>query len=314
MTYKIGIVGSDNSHAITFSQIANGVDKENYVPGFKVTHLFGLDEKRNKEVAEKGKIENIVSDVNEMIGKIDIAFIEFRHGGLHLEYAKPFLENKIPVFVDKPLAATTSDARKLIQLARENQVLFTSFSTLRFTNAVQELKKTFEKEEPVFLSVLGPGDMQSEYGGLIFYGIHCAEIFNEISGVGVKEVFSMRKNGNIVATLTHEKLIGSIKIAPQMPYLFSVEGLTKKSYFSSKVDLESCYRNGMIKIKEMLDKKQWPLSENEMFEPVAVVKAIEESTISGKKTKVELLWTTSQVKKCKGKGYKITKVIQEEKE
>ncbi len=72
-----------------------------------------------------------------------------------------------------------------------------------------------------------------------------------------------------------------------MPYLFSVEGLTKKSYFSNKVDLESCYKNGMIKIKEMLDKKQWILSENEMFEPVAVVKAIEESILSRKKVKVE---------------------------
>jgi len=289
MVYKIGIVGSDNSHAVVFSQIANGVDGENYVPGFKVTHLFGLDDKRNKEVAEKGKIENIVSDINEMIGKIDIAFIEFRHGGLHLEYAKPFIENKVPVFVDKPIAATTSDARKLIHLAKENQVLLTSFSTLRFTNVVQELKKNFEKEDPVFLSVLGPGDMQSEYGGLIFYGIHCTEIFNEISGTGVKEVYSIRKNGNIIATLLHEKLIGTIKIAPEMPYLFSIEILTKKSYFSSKVDIESCYKNGMIKIKEMLDKKQWVLSENEMFEPVAAVKAIEGSILSRKNAKVELL-------------------------
>ncbi|MBO3801927.1 MAG: Gfo/Idh/MocA family oxidoreductase [Thermoproteota archaeon] len=289
MVYKIGIVGSDNSHAIVLSQIANGVDKENYVPEFKVTHLFGLDDKRNKEVAEKGKIENIVSDVSEMIGKIDIAFIEFRHGGLHLEYAKHFIESRVPVFVDKPLAATTSDARRLIQLAKENQVLLTSFSILRFANVVQEFKKNFKKEEPIFLSVLGPGDIQSEYGGLIFYGIHCAEIFNEISGNGVKEVFSVRKNSNIVATLIHENLVGSIKIAPEMPYLFSVEGLTKKSHFSSKVDLEGCYRRGMLKLKEMLDKKQWLLSEDELFEPVAVVKAIEESIYSGRKVKVELL-------------------------
>jgi len=31
--------------------------QENYIPGFKVTHLFGLDDKRNKEVAEKGKLK-----------------------------------------------------------------------------------------------------------------------------------------------------------------------------------------------------------------------------------------------------------------
>jgi len=47
-----------------------------------------------------------------MIGKIDVAFIVFRHSGLHLEYAKPFIENKVPVFIDKPLAAITSDVEK----------------------------------------------------------------------------------------------------------------------------------------------------------------------------------------------------------
>ncbi|MEM2929821.1 MAG: Gfo/Idh/MocA family oxidoreductase [Thermoproteota archaeon] len=277
MVYRIGIVGSDNSHAITFSQIANGIDGENYVPGFKATHLFGLDEARNREVAEKGGVEKIVSDVNEMIGNIDIAFVVFRHGGLHLEYAKPFIESGIPVFVDKPLAATVADAKRLIELAAEKQVLFTSFSTLRFTEAVQELKKVFKSEEPVFLNVLGPGDLESEYGGLIFYGIHCTEIFNEAAGTGVREVYATVRSKNIVATIVHEKLIGTIKIAPEMPYVFSLEGLTKKSYFSSKVDYKNCYRNGMIRIKEMLDNNRWIFSEDEMIEPVAVVKAIEES-------------------------------------
>ncbi|MBO3832130.1 MAG: Gfo/Idh/MocA family oxidoreductase [Candidatus Brockarchaeota archaeon] len=277
MVYRIGIVGSDNSHAITFSQIANGIDRENYVLGFKATHIFGFDEKRNREVAEKGGIENIVSDVNEMIGKIDIAFVVFRHGGLHLEYAKPFIESGTPVFVDKPLAATVADAKKIIQLAKERQTLLMSFSTLRFTDTVQELKGILKNEEPVFLSVLGPGDLESEYGGLIFYGIHCAEIFNEVAGTGVKEVHAVAKGKSIVATLVHEKLIGTIKISPEIPYVFSVEGLTKKTHFSAKVDSKDCYKKGMIKIKEMLDRKQWILSEGEMLEPVAVIKAIEES-------------------------------------
>jgi len=286
MVYRIGIVGSDNSHAITFSQIANGIDRENYVPGFKVTHLFGFDEARNREVAEKGGIENIVSDINEMVGKVDVVFVVFRHGGLHLKYAKPFIENGIPVFVDKPLADTVADAKKLIELAKEKQTLLTSFSTLRFTDAVQEMKKLFRSEEPVFLNVLGPGDLESEYGGLIFYGVHCAEIFNEIAGKGVREVYAAAKSKNIIATLSHEKLIGTIKISPEIPYVFSLEGVTKKTYFSTKVESKDCYKRGMVKIKEMLDSKQWVLSEDEMLEPVAIIKAIEESVKESSKKPV----------------------------
>jgi len=282
MPYRIGMVGSDNSHAITFSQIANGVDPANRVSGFQATHLFGLDEKRNLEVAEKGKIPNIVSDPSKMIGEIDIAFIEFRHGGLHLKYARPFIEAGVPVFVDKPLAADTEDARKLVRLAASTGIPFTSFSTLRFTNVVQETKNLLSVEEPVFLSLVGPGDLRSEYGGLIFYGIHLTEIFNEIVGHGVKEVFAMRKAKDVAITLVHDRVVGTLKISPSMPYLFAVECVTKKSHHTENVDTATCYKNGMMRIKEMLDTRKWPLSGEDMFEPVAVIEGIVKS-MAGKK-------------------------------
>jgi len=289
MPYRVGIVGTDNSHALIFSQIANGVDQANYVPGFQVTHLFGLDSKRNQEVAEKGRVSNIVSKPSEMIGEIDVAFIEFRHGGLHLKYAKPFIEKGIPIFVDKPLAASTRDARQLLQLARKKRVLFTSFSTLRLASAVQEFKSLLASEQPVYLSVLSPGDLKSEYGGLIFYGIHPAEILNEIAGQGVKGVMAMRKDKSINVALLHSKLVGSIRISPDIPYLFSIEVATKKSVLTKKVDTATVYRDGMVKLKEMLDSKERPLTDKDMFEPVAVVNAVNKSLTTGRRTKVEQL-------------------------
>lgn len=280
MAYRIGLVGSDNSHAITFSQIANGIDQINHVPGFKATHIFGLEEDRTKEVAEKGKIGKIVSDPNQMIGEIDIAFIEFRHGGLHLEYARPFIESGIPVFVDKPLASTVEEARGLVKMAVDGGIPFTSFSTLRFADAVQELRDIFSREEPIFMSASGPADVKSEYGGLIFYGIHLSEILNEVAGCGSMDVVARAKEKDIVATVMHRQLVADLKMAPVMPYIFAIQGLTKQSYFSKKVDMEGCYKKGMLKIKEMLDKRQWPLSGDAMIEPVMVIKAIEDCILS----------------------------------
>jgi len=286
MVYRIGIVGSDNSHAIAFSQIANDPSNPNHVPGFEATHLFGLDRGRNEEVAKSGKIVKIVSDPREMVGEIDIAFVEFRHGGLHLEYAKPFIENGIPVFVDKPLAANTADAQKLIQLAKEKNVPMTSFSTLRFTNMVRELKELFRAHEPIFLSVAGPADPESEYGGLIFYAIHVAEMFNEVAGHGVREVVAVAKGANVISTIVHDKFLGNIRTSPRID-AFSAEGEVGKAYVARKLGDELYYRNGMAKIKEMLDGKRWPLTEQDMFEPVAVIKAIEESLSKGRPAKVE---------------------------
>jgi len=289
MTHRIGIVGTDNSHALIFSQIANGLDEANYVPGFEVTHLFGLDGKRNREVAEKGRVPNIVSDPKDMLGEVDAAFIEFRHGGLHLKYARPFIEAGIPVFVDKPLATTTNDARKVLSLAKRKHIPFTSFSTLRYTVLVQEVRNLFAREEPVYLSIVGPGDIESEYGGLVFYGIHHAEIFNQIIDVGVKDVIAMRRGKDVSAIIRHPKLSGEIRISPNIPYLFAVEAITKKSYLSEKIDASTCYRDGMLKLWEMLDTGTWPLADRQMFEPVAMVKAIEKSLPKGKWVKVEKL-------------------------
>jgi predicted dehydrogenase len=47
---RIGIVGSDNSHAIAFSKLCN-LDEKLHVDGAKVVSIFGLDAARNKEVA-----------------------------------------------------------------------------------------------------------------------------------------------------------------------------------------------------------------------------------------------------------------------
>jgi len=288
MVYRIGIVGSDNSHAIAFSQIANDPNNPNHVPGFEATHLYGLDQVRNREVAQLGKIKNIVSDPQDMAGEVDVAFIEFRHGGLHLEYAKPFIENGTPVFIDKPLAANTADARKLIQLAREKDVLMTSFSTLRFTSMVQELKGLFKAQEPIFLSVAGPADPGSEYGGLIFYAIHVAEMFNEVAGHGIREVVAVAKGNSVISTLVHDRFLGNIRTSPQLEG-FTAEGEAGKAYVARKLGDEPYYRNGMAKIKEMLDGKRWPLTAQDMFEPIAVIKAVEESISKGRPAKVETL-------------------------
>ncbi len=105
---RIGIVGSDNSHAIALSQLCNLSDtpERKAIRGAKVVALFGLVPERNEEVARAGKIPTIVKKPTDMIGMVDAAFVVFRHGGLHYRYVKPFLQARIPAFVDKPLACS----------------------------------------------------------------------------------------------------------------------------------------------------------------------------------------------------------------
>ena len=278
---RIGIIGSDNSHAITFSQMINNQKHKYHVNGMRVLYLYGLDEKRNKEVSEKGGIPYIVKRPEDMIGKIDCAFIEFRDGALHYKYAKPFIKAGISVFIDKPFAASVEDAKRIVFLAIKNNVLLTSFSALRFSEVVQEVKRI--RDEIVTLSITGPGDPDSIYSGLIFYGIHVTEILEEILGPFSGRVYAVRRNKTILGVIEVDNgPLVSVLISNDIPYHFSIRVLTKEKVIYKNIeDFMECYKNGLLTIKRMLEEKKWPLKADDMIVPIKVIKAIEESYIKG---------------------------------
>src|SRR5690242_12692111 len=114
--FKIGILGSDNSHADRFSEILNLPEHPSYLPnsGAQVVAIWGQEAERTQQVATNGKIATIVEQPEAMIGQVDAVFCVTRHGGLHRELVLPYIEAGIPVFVDKPLAAQPDDARAIV--------------------------------------------------------------------------------------------------------------------------------------------------------------------------------------------------------
>src|ERR1051326_175329 len=77
---KLGIVGSDNSHADAFSQLCN-LDKGFNgfkCRGAKVVAIYGHDPKRTEEVARNGQIPTIVEKADHMIGIVDAVLVGFR--------------------------------------------------------------------------------------------------------------------------------------------------------------------------------------------------------------------------------------------
>ena len=86
--FRLGIIGSDNSHAEAFARLVNieGGDRGFHVEDVQVTHIYGTDVARTKEVAEKGRIPNIVARPGEMIGKVDGVASVLRLGVLIQEH------------------------------------------------------------------------------------------------------------------------------------------------------------------------------------------------------------------------------------
>lgn len=284
---RIGIVGSDNSHAIAFSKLCN-LDEPLHLDGAQVVSLFGLDQARNAEVAQAGKIPTVVSSPAEMVGNVDAVLVVFRHGGLHRQYAEPFLRARIPTFVDKPLAIKPEDARALLDLSEETGTPLTSFSTLRYAQDMLGFKKEADEKGPVKSAVFsGPADRGSEYGGLPFYGVHIVEMAQALLGTGVGSVHAVENKKNIVATLHYEDgRVMILNFLGDAAYVFHMLAFGKQGWVGRPLDASTCYRDGLETVLSMVRSGTKPLSREELLEPVLVLAGVERSLKLGQMVKI----------------------------
>ncbi len=123
--FRVGILGTENSHATKFASIFNTPDAAgNFVyPDFKVTALYAME----KEPSEKIKNDidpsiTIVNSIEEMISLVDCIMVTARHGKYHAEMALPFIEKGMPAFIDKPFTIDIAEGRKILETARKNNV------------------------------------------------------------------------------------------------------------------------------------------------------------------------------------------------
>jgi len=126
--------------------------------------------------------------LEELLVDIDAVFIADSSsptdGSDHLELARPFLENGIPCFVDKPFAQTMADAQEMIKLAKANNTALMNASLLAHTNTEKAFRRRFEEiGEPGLLVVKGVGFHRAAVGhgiaaaqGLFGYGVESVEV------------------------------------------------------------------------------------------------------------------------------------------
>ncbi|MFH1504475.1 MAG: Gfo/Idh/MocA family oxidoreductase [Candidatus Omnitrophota bacterium] len=87
-------------------------------------------------------------DYKQLKGKVELVSIAVPTSA-HFEVAKFFLENKIPVLVEKPLTQNTKEAQKLINLAKKNKTLLFVGHVERYNSAYLAVQKIIKN--PLFI-------------------------------------------------------------------------------------------------------------------------------------------------------------------
>jgi len=284
---RLGIVGSDNSHAERFAELAN-LEREGqpHVDGVHVTAICGADPARTEEVATNGKIDKIVPGPEAMIGQIDAAAVVYRHGSLHRQNVIPLLEAGIPVFVDKPLACSVADAEAMLEVADRKNVAITSFSTIRVTKSLVDFLATLKDPAPAGGTVIGPCDPDSEYGGHFFYGIHEAELMLASFGHDAQTVTARRLGKTIDAIVSYGDKLVNLRMHDGAGYEFIVAAFTADGMKQHTVDISTCYYDGFQVLLEMFQTGKRPLSNEQMLAPIRLLEAVGRAIETGRDERV----------------------------
>ncbi|NIA21082.1 MAG: Gfo/Idh/MocA family oxidoreductase [Anaerolineaceae bacterium] len=285
---KLGYVGLDSSHADQLTRMVN-VEPPAELPEAKFTHLWGRDPERAKVVQEKGRIENIVEAPEEMIGLIDGVVVGSRAGDRHLAEARPFIEAGLPVFVDKPLANSLTDAAALVALADKHGARLTSFSGLRVVPEVVEFKKQLQAidAEKYGGAINGHGDNTNEYGGWYFYAVHSIELLLEVFGLTGGELLAAEIGSQLhVRSALDDGQIVTIQLSAKYPP-FSLIGFVDHNSIATIVPLGGMQEQVARRVVGFFHGAE-DLAGRELLAPLVVMEAVRESLSSGKTARYEV--------------------------
>ena len=282
---RIGIVGAQNSHA---GQVARFCNVEKRVDA-RVEMLWGEAAEFAQKTAADAQIPVIVKDWREMLGKVDGVMIDHRHAKYHFEPAKFFLSNGVPTFVDKPFTFTLAEGKKLVAIARRKRTPVTSFSSNPLQQNFADFKAAVAKVGRVYsLATAGPADIESEYGGVFFYGIHQVDAIISLLGAGVSTARLLRHGDNAVAFLTYRNgpMVTMTCIKSGFHHFHWTALGEKGAVDWDHHDDANVLLKGLQTFLKMFATREQPFDARRILAPVAVLEAMAKSLRTGKLVKV----------------------------
>lgn len=288
---KIGLVDFDTSHVVQFTKRLNhiDIDEDQWVDGGKVVMGYPGESRVSpervpgytEELREMGV--QIVDDPTDMIGHVDAVFVESNEGNKHLGHAKPFLEAGLPLFIDKPYAGTTAQAREIANLSAQHGVPIFSASSLRYTETVMDVQATLAEDGGALGAMAySPGSEHYANPGLLNYGIHGVEVLYSLMGPGCQEVWSARTDGaDHVTGLWDGGRLGTVRAIREGSAGYGLTVFSAKQTVTSNIDASNNYRNLLREIMNMLESGSPPLAIEETIEIISFIEAAYRSSQNG---------------------------------
>jgi predicted dehydrogenase len=128
------------------------------------------------------------TDYRDIVDQVDAVMVS-TPTIYHYEIARFFLENKKHVLLEKPISATLEEADRLIEAAKENNVILAVGHLERFNPAIEYIRPLIKR--PLFIEIqrLGPFSPRSlDVDVIMDLMIHDLDILLHLDNSGIKQV------------------------------------------------------------------------------------------------------------------------------
>ena len=225
---KLGIIGlsEGNGHPYSWSAIINGnynqkamadcgyptipaylgANKDTLgIEGAQVTHIWTQEKELSQHIANASHIDNIVDNMEDMIGKVDAVLLARDDPENHKAMAKPFIDANVPIFIDKPLAFCREDLNYFTKQIEKGKFIMSS-SALRYSAGNQSMRELLPTVGNIKLVVaVGAKDLRKyavHYieGMIAFLGDPKVDAVQHVSESG-KDILYLELDGGILATI-----------------------------------------------------------------------------------------------------------------
>jgi hypothetical protein len=187
---RAGIIGTDTSHVPAFTKAFKSHPewKIDVVAAYKggspdlpmsANRLEGFA----KTIASDYGVE-IVDSIDALLAKVDVVLIESVDGRPHLAQATPVLKARKRLFIDKPLAASLEDARRIVELSKQTGTPFFSTSSARYHPELARMRENPGVGKVTRVQANYVLNKAEFHPDLYYYGIHGVEALYTVMGTG----------------------------------------------------------------------------------------------------------------------------------
>lgn len=158
-----------------------------HLPQSELIAIVDTNVQKAKGLAKKNRCRYLY-DCKGLLGEVDAVTIATPTAS-HLEIARTFIENKVPVLIEKPLAATVAEAREITALAEKHDTVVAVGHSERCNPVVQAMKRLDIEPKFIEASRISPYPFRStDIGVVLDVMIHDIDIVLSMAGSGITKV------------------------------------------------------------------------------------------------------------------------------